>query len=150
MNAKADREGTTATGAAFSALFSMFIPFIGIELVMLVMEVITWMLAFTRLLEICVRGMFLPIGLSLMSDDGWHGAGGRYLKKFIAVVCQSAVLIAIAKITTLILTSAATGMVTNLNMSTIIQSLLVMVMVAIACVSVMFKSVGICNDIFGA
>ena len=39
--------------------------------------------------------MFFPIAMGLMSDDGWRGAGGRYLKKFLAVCCQSAVLVVI-------------------------------------------------------
>lgn len=117
---------------------------------------IVYVIAFTRLIEMCARGCLLPIAVSLISDDGWRGAGGRYIKKFIAICSQSAVLVIIGQISGYIIATvtnkitqsiAVTG---TLSIQEAVGILIVIVGVCIAMVSVMFKSIGIVNDAFGA
>jgi hypothetical protein len=142
--------GHSAFGTSLGLMTSTWMTLGIINILCMALSVVTYFIAFSRIIELCVRGAFLPIGLSLMSDDGWHGAGGRYLKKFIAIVCQGAVLVAIAQITGKIMEAFMTNIMTNFTLGNATSSILMMVCIGIACVSVMFKSIGITNDIFGA
>ena len=134
------------------------------SIVCLVVYIISYIIALTRLLEMGVRGVFLPVAFGLIADDGWRGAGGRYIRKYLAVVCQSAVLVLIGKIMGTIIyktanekmaaamtyTSGQGVMGTLTDMGTPFGLLFFCLGVAIAGVSVMFKSIGIINDVFGA
>lgn len=124
-----------------------------IFLVCLVMIAVCFIVQATRIIEMGVRATFLPIAFGLIADDGWRGAGGRYIKKYLALCSQSAVLIIIGKITCRLMTSTMNvtlngGVCTSLFMYSI--GTLLVVAVGIACVSVMFKSIGFINDVFGA
>ena len=131
-------------------------------IVFLVLYVVTYVIALTRLVEMGVRGVFLPIAFALISDDGWRGAGGRYIKKYVAIVCQSAVLIMISRIMTALVHATARQSFQNMTHNTdgILESftdmgtpfglLIFSLGICIAGVSVMFKSIGIVNDVFGA
>lgn len=127
----------------------------------LILKVVVYVIAVTRLVELNVRGCFLPVGLSLMSDDGYRGAGGRYLKRFIAVACQGAVITIIGKVATSCISIAVGQSVTILTDTTfsdnfmtslfsMIGSFILALAVAVAMVSAMFKSIQLTNDIFGA
>jgi hypothetical protein len=125
-------------------------------LVCLGLTVATYFIAFSRLIELAVRGAFLPIAFGCMSDDGFRGAGGRYLRKFIAICAQVAVLVTIANVTTYIMgtvgsivTSTFTSSA-HLSLKSMISAAFIMVGVGFASVSVMMKSIGLTNDIFGA
>lgn len=133
-------------------------------IVFIVLFVISYIIALTRLIEMTVRGVFLPIAFALISDDGWRGAGGRYVKKYVAICCQGAILVMIAKVMTSILSavmadgfdkmtkhSVTGGLLESMtDMGTPFGLLIFAVGICIAGVSVMFKSIGIVNDVFGA
>lgn len=120
-----------------------------------------YVIAFTRMLELTVRGSFLPVAFGLISDDGWRGAGGRYIRKFIAVCSQSAVLVVIGQLTEYVLSlGAATvmgsflgpeaaGVAAAANPMSMGGILVLMIGIAVASVTMMFKSIGIINDVFG-
>lgn len=112
------------------------------------MILLCYVVSFSRIIELGVRTMFLPIAVALISDDGWRGAGGRYIRKFVALVCQAAVLVGIAVITDLALEAAAVASIGKLGGMS--QCVALMVGCAIACIAIMFKSIGIVNDVFGA
>lgn len=66
---------------------------------------LTWILklcvkiiCYTRLIEIYVRASFAPIAFSDFFHNGFQGAGWRFLKSFLAVCLQGAVILCIAKI----------------------------------------------------
>lgn len=114
------------------------------------------LIAFSRFLELYLRCTFLPVALALMTDDGWRGAGGRYIKKIIAVSVQGVALIIIGSLVGSavgsIFSSLATveakltiGSLLNMCLSTIVVSL----GFGLAGLSLMFKSIGIVNDVFG-
>lgn len=128
-----------------------------IYIVCTVLVGVTYLIAFSRLIELAVRGAFLPIGFALLSDDGFKGAGGRYFRKFIAICAQVAALVMISGITTMIIGTVGQNITTTLltggthvGILEIVGKLVVVVGAAIACISVMFKSIGLINDAFGA
>lgn len=108
----------------------------------LALYLITYVICFSRLLEMAIRATFMPIALGLMSDDGWKGASGRYIKKFLSLCCQGGVLVALACVSDGAMTALATA---DTSMSTLI----VQAGVALATVAMMFKSIGFINDAFG-
>ena len=122
-----------------------------IYLVSLVLIAICYIISFSRILELSARGSFLPIAFAMMSDDGWRGAGGRYVRKLLAVASQSAVLVLIAKFTTYAVGTLGQTLVSGVEMTVggVCDCLIVLVGICIACVSLMFKSIGIVNDAFG-
>lgn len=115
-----------------------------------VLVIVTYVVAMTRMIEIAIRSCFMPIAFALMSDDGWRGAGGRYIRKFIAICAQGGVLVIIGKVTTTIIAKVGLETANNFSPDNVGQALIIMIGVGVACVSVMFKSIGIVNDVFGA
>lgn len=108
---------------------------------------VMYFIAFSRLLELGARAIFLPVALGLIADDGWRGAGGRYIKKLIALCAQIAVLVVISIISANIFGKVSTSI---LGGEDIVGSLVAFLGIGFAVVSVMFKSIGITNDVFGA
>lgn len=160
---------TTGGGAAwiFAVLGSLVgaAPLLFIAFGLLGMTYVT---VFTWLLEMGARGIFLPIALSLLSDDGWRGAGGRYIKKFLAICCQGVVMVIIASLMTSIMQVAMGGVVKAVGdgftgtdgflgiggedanfMLQLLKSTVVVAGVGIASFSVMGKSMSIISDVFG-
>lgn len=114
----------------------------------LVLLGICYFVQFSRIFELTIRGAFLPIAIALMADDGWRGAGGRYIRKFLAVASQGMVLIMIGNITTGVMRTVATMNATgNIGNTT---GIVINLGVSVACVSMMFKSINFVNDIWGA
>lgn len=122
------------------------------NLVSLVLLILTWVVAFSRVLEMSIRGCFLPIAIGMMSDDGWRGAGGRYIRKYIAICCQSSVIVLVGRLTlsltrrVMLYALAGNGSGTD---TTILGATIMVLGIAIAAVSLLFKSIGIVNDAFG-
>lgn len=116
------------------------------------MVLVCFIVQATRILEMGVRSAFLPIAFGLIADDGWRGAGGRYIKKYIAICSQGAVLVLIGHLTTLLMntTIQTTLVADNGGIFTFYYGAGMCLAVGIACVSVMFKSIGFINDVFGA
>lgn len=114
---------------------------------------IAYIICVSRLLEMSARGCFLPIAIAMMSDDGWRGAGGRYIRKYIAVCAQGAVLVVIGTMIGYVMNLAGVNVIAQLNscvsISSFLGSLVIFIAIAIAGVSMLFKSIGIVNDAFG-
>lgn len=122
------------------------------NLVSLVLLVLTWVVAFSRVLEMSIRGCFLPIAIGMMSDDGWRGAGGRYIRKYIAICCQSSVIVLVGRLTLNVTRAVMMFALEDkgAGAGTSVMGATIMVLgVAIAAVSLLFKSIGIVNDAFG-
>lgn len=126
-----------------------------------VMKVIAWALVvivylvgFTRLFEMIVRGAFMPIAFALLADDGWRGAGGRYIRKYMAICCQSTVLCIIGGIHSQALKIVMENQLDRIQDSAVSGSqsgeMIMLLGLSFAAVSLMFKSIGIINDAFGA
>ncbi len=119
-----------------------------------VMAVVSYIVQITRIIEIAVRGSLLGIAVGMLADDGWKGPGGRYIKKFIAVCCQGAVLVLIGGIVSKLMAKLVEGAFsTPFSIDTIGQywaALFICIGVGLAGISIMFKSLGYVNDLFGA
>jgi hypothetical protein len=126
----------------------------------------------TRLLELYVRGAFLPIASGVMADDGWKGAGGRYIRKILALATQNAVIVLTMYLSSAMILSFylsrigdAITIMTNgvhsgndayklmnilLNgLSKGIETTLMSLVVAVAGIAFMFKSISVVNDLWG-
>lgn len=114
----------------------------------------------SRVVELYIRGSLLPIAAGVMADDGWRGAGGRYFKKVLALASQKLVLslscVMTGAITTQYLMTSLTkasnyaGNTTVDFMGESFNVLLTAVVIALAGVSFMFKSLQVVNDLWGA
>lgn len=120
------------------------------------------LIGFSRLLELYLRCAFLPVALALMTDDGWRGAGGRYIKKIIAVSVQGVALIIIGHLVSSVCAGTLTNLTSNIyqygdnamiSISQLLSSCFTIIIVSagigLAGLSLMFKSMGIINDVFG-
>lgn len=64
-------------------------------LIVLLFSVIIQVLFASRIVEMMVRVMFAPIACADIYSEGTRGGGFRYIKKFIALGLQSAIIIAV-------------------------------------------------------
>lgn len=62
------------------------------------LNAVVMFIAISRIIELYVRGAFLPIAAALMSDDGWKGSGGRYFRKLMSLATQNAAVILVASV----------------------------------------------------
>lgn len=156
-----DEKGANGWIGILMGTVSMVIP---LGLAAIVLKIVSYMVGFTRILELCIRGCFLPVACALLSDDGWRGAGGRYIRKFIAICCQSAVLVAIGNVTSSMIMLACSGCFTDLQnyvkgestsfdpdvfLDNFLTANMIAFGVGFASVKLMFSSIGIINDVFG-
>lgn len=128
------------------ALFSILLIYIA----SIIVTVITYLVAFTRIMEMGVRGAFMPIALGLMADDGWKGPAGRYIKKFLAVCSQGAVLALLGTLSSKVMLVCADNVMTPGTGPSSLGSFIVILGIGFATCTLMFKSIGIINDVFGA
>jgi len=145
-----DLADSLSEGDWVGLLFSLLIPSMIIRFFGVIVNGVVYIIAFTRLLELYIRGAFMPIALALISDDGWRGSAGRYIKKFIAIVCQGAVLVVIGNMSSGLMGAAANFALQTITPETAILSLTISLAASIATISIMFKSIGLVNDVFGA
>lgn len=97
---------SSAVGMFVSAGLLSIFELVGFVLVAIVMFII-----FTNTMELYIRGAFLPVAASLMSDDGWKGSGGRYFRKLMALATRYGVVLVIVNIMTIMINSTITGLI---------------------------------------
>lgn len=148
----------TVTGNSFIFLVIILLLALVMIIVAVGIKIICYVICISRLIEINVRGAMTPVAFGLLSEDGFKGAGGRWLKQYLSVCCQGGVIVLIGKIMV-----ACTGAVANNAIETVsvknlagievipplIGMLAVTCGVALAGVSAMFKSIQITNNVFG-
>lgn len=88
------RKGLGEAISLFMSGVSMWIP----ALVMHIGNVAIFFVVISRGLELAVRSLFMPIPVAFIADDGWKGAGGRYIRKYMSIATQGMVIIAVVKI----------------------------------------------------
>lgn len=122
---------------------------------MLALIIVVYVICASRLIELMVRACFMPIALGLLSDDGWRGAAGRYVKRFVAVAAQGAVLVMIGTATSTLFTSAL-NLMANASGSGVAgifigfwKTAIVLIAIGFASVKTMTASQQIINDVFG-
>lgn len=114
-----------------------------------ILTVVIYIVCMTRLIEMATRAIFMPIAFALLSDDGWRGAGGRYIRRFLAICAQGAVIAVIGIVGQFIIIAGPLSIGADGN-GGIMMRFLITLGCCFATVSLMFKSIGIINDVFGA
>ena len=89
-----NKDGNLKISTAFGYIARLLLPWIACKLAGIVTEVV----ALVTMLEIVLRGMFMPMSAADMMLRGTSGGGFRYLRNYLAVVTQAAVIIAIGGI----------------------------------------------------
>ena len=122
-----------------------------------IMNAVVYFVEISRTMEFYIRGSLLPMAAGVMADDGWRGAGGRYIKKLLALASQKVVL----SLTCVMTAAMATNYIMNeltscagkdviafigCSVSIIITALVI----TFAGLSFMFKSLQVVNDLWGA
>lgn len=150
------------------------------HLVALAITAIVMLIMITRILELYVRGAFLPVAAALMSDDGWRGSAGRYFRKLMSLATQNAVILVIANIFGVMASSAmGSTFVDSIVSQTgctkvhetladiavckaclneipapidlpIFKPMLICIIICVAGIALMFKAAAIVDDIWGA
>jgi len=133
----------------------------------------------SRVLELYVRGAFLPVAAAMMSDDGWRGSGGRYFRKLMSLATQSAAIMMVANVFSVIMQSAIGSIFTSsilgkygithcktlaelstcttclaqiqapINMP-VLKPMMICAVLCVACLALMFKTASLMDDIWGA
>lgn len=112
------------------------------NLSMIILKIIAKVAIYTVELEIMIRTVLLPLGISQLPDDGWRGAGGRYIKAWIGCAFQLIVISAALDMYPLLCLMA---MDSNAN------SVLVSILAAgFACGGLCMKASSIAREVAGA
>ena len=133
-------------GIGIRAVLSAYTTVGILSIFFLVIEIVTYVIAFSRIIELNIRMIFLPIACGMLSDDGWHGGGGRYLRKYFAIVAQGGVLVLIGKVYGMAVYAVMTAGIGGTPFSGLIAT----IGISLAVISLMFKSMQIVSDAFGA
>lgn len=121
-------------------VFQLILPFAFSKIIYLGINVT----CYARIIELVVRTVFAPVAIADIFHDGMHSPGVRYIKKYIAVCLQGAVIICILAITSTISASALSGMAGNDNFIWATLAINFSALMAI------LKSQGLANDVAGA
>lgn len=124
------------------------------DIILFVYLLIPWLLAwimrlcvsvicYSRVIEIFVRATFVPIAVSDFFHAGLQGSGWRYLKNFLAICLQGAMLLAISIIFNILFSSISAS---DTNLFTFIGTYLAFYASAIM---LMFKSLSLSKEIIG-
>lgn len=70
------------------------------------LNAVVMLIVLTRIMELYIRGAFFPIAAGLMSDDGWRGTGGRYFRKLMSLATQSAAIMMVANVFSVMMQAA--------------------------------------------
>ena len=115
-------------------LVSLILPY----LLSYVSSIFIMATAYSRLIQLILRIVFAPIGMSDIYTNGFGGAGGRYVKSFFGVALQGAlVIVSVGIINALSVAVASTG----LTGSTV---------VSLVGLGVVMKSQSLAREIVGA
>lgn len=115
----------------------MFIPWLIMLLAGSIVNITCW----ARVLDIMMRLIFAPIGMSDLMNDGLRSSGWRYFKRLLASVLQGSVIIATIKGYSIL-------MPVIMNMNGIAAWAMPIVM-AFVLIAMMFKASAVANDIIG-
>lgn len=77
--------------AAIGQLVKVVVPW----LLALLAKLVVYLISLSRLVQIGVYAVFAPVGMANIYEGGMNSSGFRYLKKFMAVILQGAIIVAI-------------------------------------------------------
>ena len=130
--------GIIKTFEEIGILFKYMLPYILMLLVKLLIKILCW----SRLVEIVIRLMFAPIGMSNIVTEGTRGSGFKYLKKLFSVALQGAAIIGIIRIYGLI----NQGL---MDAGGVIIDFYIPIMLGLVVLTMIFKAKTIADDLVG-
>lgn len=138
----------------WSLIFNCFGTPILCGIVGLALKGVTYVVVFSRLLEMSVRAAGMPLAVAFFADDGMKGSAGRYMKKFAAVCCQGVFLCLIGKVTAGLMTAASYASIQGVQtagdvISHLAGCAVIIIGVGVASVKAMYSSINFANDLFG-
>lgn len=128
----------------FIMIIFLILPWAGSFILQILVKVI----CYTRLIEIYIRIAFYPVALSDFFHSGFQGSGWRYLKNFLAVSLQGAVILLIAIIFSQLFGGMVASQLTADGMNLFEFLGLYFAFVASA-IMLMFKSLGLTKELLG-
>ena len=114
-------------------------------LVALILKGVASFLCYSRLIEMMLRAMAAPVAFGDFFTEGLHGSGWRFLKNFMAIALQGAMIFLICTLFSSILTSIFSPG-TNDSFMTVIVKYFVFCFAAVA---LMFKSLSLSKELLG-
>lgn len=111
-----------------------------------IMALVVKIICYTRVIEIYARAAFAPIALSDFFHSGFQGAGWRFLKSFLAVCLQGALILVINAIYSTLFDVIAGSVDTKLSLFAFLGVYLAVM--ASACM-LMFKSLSLSKELLG-
>lgn len=111
-----------------------------------IMGLVVKIICYTRVIEIYARAAFAPIALSDFFHSGFQGAGWRFLKSFLAVCLQGALILVINAIYSTLFDVIAGSVDTKLSLFAFLGVYLAIM--ASACM-LMFKSLSLAKELLG-
>ena len=111
-----------------------------------IMGLVVKIICYTRVIEIYARAAFAPIALSDFFHSGFQGAGWRFLKSFLAVCLQGALILVINAIYSTLFDVIAGSVDTKLSLFAFLGVYLAVM--ASACM-LMFKSLSLSKELLG-
>ena len=106
-------------------------------------------------MEMAVRASFMPIAIGLVTDGGWSGSAGRYIKKYVALCMQGPALVLIGQLSANIMGEATSMSMGGDGLTGIASALfqlggmVPMIAVAVATIGLAKQSITILNDVMG-
>ncbi len=124
---------------ALGVMCQLLIPWVAT----LILVACAYFICYSRLIEMMVRMLAAPIALSDFMSEGLHGAGWRFLKNFLAICLQGALMAAICSLYPTIMTSVVTTSddfwITTLKY----------IAISFSAIALMFKSLSLAKELVG-
>lgn len=128
----------------FIAIGDLFLPYV----IMWLAKLMTIILCWARILELCARTIFAPIGAADLIATGTQGSGYRYLKKLLAVAIQGSAILAIFYINSILMASLTVGSGQGANYYINYSGVFISVVLSIVSLLSVVKVSSVINDVF--
>ena len=101
-------------------------------------------------LNATVRAAFMPIAVGLVTDGGWSGSAGRYIKKYIALCLQGPAIVLIGTLGARLMGGAANLQVNVGTSLATLGGIVPVIAVGMATIGLAKQSITVLNDVLGA
>lgn len=158
INISATANSTTTDYSEFNNLgfiekVFMFIPMLITYLLSKIATVVIYIMVISTKIEIILRGGFMCLALSTISENGMKSSGIKYIKKFLGCMLYGASIILVLKITTYLQISSSTIAASGTGLALImgwITSFFSSLIYPFAAVGAIAVSKTVLNDVLGA
>lgn len=134
-------------GSFWHAIFTVAVLFVFGNIVGIVIKIAMYFILFSRLIEMAVRAAFMPIAVAMVTDGGWAGSAGRYIKKYVALCMQGPAIVLIGA-----LCASLMGGSFQVNIGDQFSQLggfIPMIAIGFASIGLAKQSITVLNDVMG-